>query len=141
MLRHSSIFLTLPALQAKDRRKSPCASKMIAMKLANLTKIFLKTLRSVGHKYQNGVLVTNMVHGFIGCHGRYHWSYQEQKYPHFHYDSLQVYISTGHWMTFGCISCIILFLTFSCSKSFHWHLKRDVDFFREKLFCISNFIS
>ena len=106
---------------------------MFALKLANLTKIILKTLRSVGHKYQNGVLVTNMVHGFIGCHGRYHRS-KEQKYPHFHYDSLQVYISTGHWMTFGCISCIILFLTFSCSKSFHWHLKRDVDFFQEKAF-------
>ena len=34
--------------QAKDQRKSPFASKMFPLKLANLTKIISKTLRFVG---------------------------------------------------------------------------------------------
>ena len=50
VLRRCSIFPTLPALQAKDRRKSPCTLKMFALKLANLTKIILKTLCSAGLK-------------------------------------------------------------------------------------------
>ena len=48
VLRRFSIFPALPTLQAKDQRKSPSASKVFAKKLANLTKIILKTLRSVG---------------------------------------------------------------------------------------------
>ena len=47
VLRHCSIFPTLPALWAEDRRKLSCVSEMFARKLANLTKIILKTLRSV----------------------------------------------------------------------------------------------
>ena len=47
VLRCCKIFPTLPALRKKDRRKLPCVSEMFARKLANLTKIILKTLRSV----------------------------------------------------------------------------------------------
>ena len=46
VLRHWSIFPTLPMLRAKDMRKSPYASEMFALKLANLTKIISKTLCS-----------------------------------------------------------------------------------------------
>ena len=44
MLRRYNFFPTLPTLRAKDQRKSPYASEMFALKLANLTKIILKTL-------------------------------------------------------------------------------------------------
>ena len=47
MLRCGSIFPKLLALRAKAQRKSPKVSEMFALKLANLTKIILKTLRSV----------------------------------------------------------------------------------------------
>ena len=56
VLRHWSIFPTLPAQRAKDRRKSPCASEMFALKLANLTKIILKTLRT-GFRTNRGTAV------------------------------------------------------------------------------------
>ena len=48
VLRCYSIFPTLPTLRAKDQGKSPYAFKMFAIKLANLTKIILKTLHFVG---------------------------------------------------------------------------------------------
>ena len=56
VLRRFSIFPALPTLQAKDQRKSPYASKMFALKLANLTKIILKTLRT-GFRTNRGTAV------------------------------------------------------------------------------------
>ena len=44
VLRCCRIFPTQPAFQAKAQRKLPRASEMFARKLANLTKIILKTL-------------------------------------------------------------------------------------------------
>ena len=44
VLRRCRIFPTQPAFQAKAQRKLPRASEMFARKLANLTKIILKTL-------------------------------------------------------------------------------------------------
>ena len=58
VLRHCSIFSTLPALWAKDRRKKTCTSEMFAKKLGTLTKIILKTLCSVRQfcwQFQNTV--------------------------------------------------------------------------------------
>ena len=51
-----SIFPTLLALRAKDRRKLSCVSEMFALKLANLTKIILKTLRT-GFRTNRGTAV------------------------------------------------------------------------------------
>ena len=56
MLRRCRIFPTLLALRAKDRWKLSCVSEMFALKLANLTKIILKTLRT-GFRTNRGTAV------------------------------------------------------------------------------------